>query len=62
MVRLIGDPRHLEAVGAGGGLALVADAAGSPELSELRRFNHAWEAEATLCLHRGDRPRRLPRA
>jgi conjugative relaxase-like TrwC/TraI family protein len=54
LVRLIGDPRQLKAVGAGGGLALVADAAGSPELSELRRFNHAWEAEATLALRRGD--------
>jgi len=54
LVRLIGDPRQLKAVGAGGGLALVAEAVGAPELSELRRFNHAWEAQATLGLRRGD--------
>lgn len=54
LVRLIGDPRQLKAVGAGGGLALVAEAAESPELTELRRFTHAWEATATLGLRRGD--------
>jgi hypothetical protein len=54
LVRLIGDPRQLKAVGAGGGLALVADAVAAPELSELRRFNHSWEADATLGLRRGD--------
>ena len=54
LVRLIGDPRQLKAVGAGGGLALVADAVAAPELSELRRFDHAWEADATLGLRRGD--------
>jgi conjugative relaxase-like TrwC/TraI family protein len=54
LVRLIGDPRQLKAVGAGGGLGLVADAVSAPELSELRRFNHEWEASATLGLRRGD--------
>ena len=55
LLRLVGDPRQLRAVGAGGGLSLVADAAGAPELSELHRFAEAWEAEATLRLRRGDR-------
>ncbi len=54
LVRLIGDPRQLKAVGAGGGLSLVANAVGAPELGELRRFNHQWEAQATLGLRRGD--------
>ena len=55
LLRLVGDPRQLRAVGAGGGLSLVADAAGAPELSELHRFAAPWEAEATLQLRRGDR-------
>ena len=54
LVRLIGDPRQLKAVGAGGGLALVAEATGAPELVELHRFDHPWEAQATLGLRRGD--------
>jgi AAA domain len=53
MLRLVGDPRQLKAVGAGGGLQIVAEAAGSPELVELRRFNHPWEAAATLDLRAG---------
>ncbi|MGH9121373.1 MAG: ATP-dependent DNA helicase, partial [Acidimicrobiales bacterium] len=54
LVRLVGDPRQLKAVGAGGGLSLVAEAAKSPELVELRRFEAPWEANATLGLRRGD--------
>ena len=57
-VRLVGDPNQLKAVGAGGGLALVAEAVAAPELTELRRFRAAWEAEANLGLRRGD-PRAL---
>ncbi len=53
-VRLVGDPRQLKAVGAGGGLALVAEATHAPELWELHRFEHSWEAQATLGLRRGD--------
>ena len=53
-VRLVGDPRQLKAVGAGGGLALVAEATNAPELSQLHRFDHPWEAQATLGLRRGD--------
>jgi conjugative relaxase-like TrwC/TraI family protein len=52
--RLVGDPRQLKAVGAGGGLALVAAATNAVELSELHRFDHAWEGEASLGLRRGD--------
>jgi conjugative relaxase-like TrwC/TraI family protein len=53
-VRLVGDPHQLAAVGAGGGLALVAEAAASPTLVELHRFEHPWEAHATLALRQGD--------
>jgi len=51
--RLVGDPRQLKAVGAGGGLALVAATTNAVELSELHRFDEAWEAEASLGLRRG---------
>ncbi|MGH9068899.1 MAG: AAA family ATPase, partial [Acidimicrobiales bacterium] len=54
LVRVIGDPRQLKAVGPGGGLQIVAEAAGSPELNELRRFQEPWEAEASLGLRRGE--------
>ncbi|MFC0080932.1 MobF family relaxase [Aciditerrimonas ferrireducens] len=54
LVRLVGDPAQLKAVGAGGGLDLVAQATGAPELTELRRFTQPWEAAATLGLRRGD--------
>jgi conjugative relaxase-like TrwC/TraI family protein len=53
-VRLVGDPAQLSAVGPGGGLELVAEAAGVPELTELRRFHNRWEAAASLGLRRGD--------
>ena len=54
LVRLIGDPRQAKAVGAGGALDIVARAGNAPELSELHRFSHAWEADATLRLRAGD--------
>jgi hypothetical protein len=51
---LTGDHRQLAAVGAGGGMALVADAGGAYELAEARRFHHPWEREASLRLRAAD--------
>jgi len=53
-VRLAGDARQLAAVGAGGGLGIVANAAGAPRLSTLHRFNEPWEGPATLRLRERD--------
>jgi conjugative relaxase-like TrwC/TraI family protein len=50
---LTGDHRQLAAVGAGGGMALLA-AAGGHELTEVRRFNAGWEGPASLRLRDGD--------
>jgi conjugative relaxase-like TrwC/TraI family protein len=51
---LTGDHRQLAAVGAGGGMRAVADAAPSYELAEARRFTAAWERAASLRLRDGD--------
>jgi conjugative relaxase-like TrwC/TraI family protein len=51
---LTGDHRQLAAVGAGGGMDLVAAAGPSYELVEARRFAAAWEREASLRLREGD--------
>jgi len=53
---LTGDHRQLAAVGAGGGMDLVASHAAAPtyELAETRRFTEAWERQATLRLRDGD--------
>lgn len=52
---LTGDPRQLAAVGAGGGMAMLADdAADVHTLAEVRRFSAAWEREASLRLRDGD--------
>ncbi|ANY06377.1 MobF family relaxase [Pseudonocardia sp. HH130630-07] len=52
---LVGDPRQLAAVGAGGGMDLISKAGGARyELNEARRFQHAWEREASLRLREGD--------
>lgn len=53
-VRLAGDPRQLSAVGAGGGLGIVANAAASPRLDTLHRFTQPWEGPATLRLRDRD--------
>jgi hypothetical protein len=50
---LTGDHRQLAAVGAGGGMELIATAAPSYELSEARRFAHGWERAASLQLREG---------
>ena len=51
---LMGDPRQLRAVGAGGAMDLVADRAETYTLSDVRRFRENWEAEASLRLRDGD--------
>lgn len=51
---LTGDHRQLAAVGAGGGMGLVAGTGMSYELTEARRFNAEWEAAASLRLREGD--------
>lgn len=54
-VLLVGDPNQLSAVEAGGMFtALVRDRDdGAPALSDVRRFHHAWEKEASLLLREG---------
>jgi AAA domain len=52
---LMGDPRQLGAVGAGGAMDLVADRAETHTLSDVRRFAEPWEAAASLRLRDGDR-------
>ena len=52
---LVGDPRQLAAIGAGGGMDLINTAGGARyELNEARRFSQAWEREASLRLREGD--------
>ena len=54
-VLLVGDPYQLQSVDAGGAFALLADRRTDvPELTELHRFTHDWEKEATLGLREGD--------
>ena len=48
------DPQQLGAVDAGGIFPLIAARHGSYRLTEVRRFNHAWERDASLRLREGD--------
>jgi conjugative relaxase-like TrwC/TraI family protein len=50
---LTGDHRQLAAVGAGGGMGLLAKAGGQ-ELTEVRRFSDGWEGPASLRMREGD--------
>ena len=54
-VLLVGDPAQLSSVDAGGMFAaLVSDRDGSvPQLSDVRRFRHAWEKAASVELRAG---------
>jgi conjugative relaxase-like TrwC/TraI family protein len=55
-VLLVGDPHQLSPVLAGGAFALlVADRGNAPELGVVRRFQHAWERDASLHLRAGCR-------
>ncbi|GAY11645.1 relaxase TrwC/conjugal transfer protein TraA/DNA primase, conjugative [Pseudonocardia sp. N23] len=51
---LVGDHRQLAAVGAGGGMDLLAGAGARYELAEARRFTAGWERSASLRLRAGD--------
>ena len=51
---LVGDHRQLAAVGAAGGMELVASGAHTHELTETRRFQQDWEGPASLRLRAGD--------
>ncbi|MEC3974569.1 MobF family relaxase [Amycolatopsis sp. H20-H5] len=51
---LTGDHRQLAAVGAGGGMELMAEAGAAYELIEARRFAAQWERAASLRLRDGD--------
>ncbi|MGW4829635.1 MobF family relaxase [Amycolatopsis japonica] len=51
---LTGDHRQLAAVGAGGGMDLMATAGAAYELTEVRRFQAEWERGASLRLRDGD--------
>ena len=54
MVTGTGDTAQLEAVDAGGIFRLIAARHGHWELSEVRRFRHAWERDASVRLRRGE--------
>ena len=49
-----GDHRQLAAVGAAGGMDLIARVSSAYELTEARRFIHPWERDAALRLREGD--------
>ncbi|PRX47744.1 conjugative relaxase-like TrwC/TraI family protein [Prauserella shujinwangii] len=51
---LVGDHRQLAAVGAGGGMDLLAQHGASYELADARRFTAEWERAASLRLRAGD--------
>ncbi|MCE0763371.1 relaxase domain-containing protein [Pseudonocardia kujensis] len=51
---LVGDHKQLAAVGAGGGMDLLAGAGARYELSDARRFTADWERAASLRLRAGD--------
>ena len=51
---LVGDHRQLAAVGAGGGMDLIAASGARYELAEARRFHHEWERDASLRLRAGN--------
>ncbi|MCE3552838.1 relaxase domain-containing protein [Pseudonocardia sp. RS11V-5] len=51
---LVGDHKQLAAVGAGGGMDLIAASGARYELADARRFTHDWERTASLRLRSGD--------
>ncbi|MGE3795132.1 MAG: MobF family relaxase [Dehalococcoidia bacterium] len=53
-VLLVGDHHQLAAVQAGGAFGLLARRTRTAELSDLWRFQHRWEADATRLLRHGD--------
>ncbi len=54
-VLLVGDWAQLQSVDAGGAFSMLAEARDdTPELVEILRFDHDWEASATAALREGD--------
>ena len=54
-VLLVGDWAQLQSVDAGGAFSMLAAARDdTPELVEILRFEHGWEADATAALREGD--------
>lgn len=54
-VLLVGDPAQLDAVDSSGAFSLVIGAIEDrPELTEVWRFQHEWEKQASLALRLGD--------
>lgn len=53
-VLFTGDHHQLQGVGAGGMFAYLADQPGALELDTVHRFEHDWEAAASLQLRGGD--------
>ncbi|WP_337830849.1 MobF family relaxase [Pseudonocardia sp. TMWB2A] len=51
---LVGDHKQLAAVGAGGGMDMLAAAGSRYELTDARRFTDGWERAASLRLRAGD--------
>ena len=51
---LTGDTKQLDAPGQGGGMRLIEHAHGAHQLTEVHRFNEAWEGPASLRLRDGD--------
>ena len=49
-VRLIGDDRQLQAIGAGGSLKMLASEVGAVHLDQVHRFHNPEEATASLAL------------
>ena len=54
-VLLVGDSAQLQSVDAGGAFSMLAASRDdTPELTEILRFEHDWEADATAALRVGD--------
>ena len=51
---IIGDPAQLTSVEAGGGFDLLANKLGYAQLTEVARFDHEWEGDASLKLRNGE--------
>ena len=51
---VVGDPHQHGSPDAGGLFALLAQEPGAAQLGEVLRFEHAWEADASLRLRAGD--------
>jgi conjugative relaxase-like TrwC/TraI family protein len=50
----VGDTEQLGAVDAGGIFQLIAEDIGGPQMTEILRFRHRWEKDASLRLRDGD--------